>query len=81
MSPSDGSAQSRLAAFQARGATKILRPDQHRPALLDVAGHGTQDDKLAHPYFWHFGHTNVAVLPVLIFSTAVPHSGQGWPSL
>jgi hypothetical protein len=32
------------------------------------------------PSGWQFGQTCVLVLPVLIFSTAVPHVGQGLPS-
>jgi len=29
---------------------------------------------------WHRGQTKLLVLPVLIFSTAVPQTGQGCPS-
>ena len=29
---------------------------------------------------WHTGQTRVRVLPVLMFSTVVPQTGQGWPS-
>ena len=32
------------------------------------------------PSGWQFGQMCVLVLPVLIFSTAVPHIGQGLPS-
>jgi hypothetical protein len=34
-----------------------------------------------HAQVWHDGQMKVAVLPVLIFSMTVPHSGHGWHSL
>ncbi len=64
--------QARWCRLGARGA--LLR------ILASRARFPTPDALSPMPYLWHFAHTNVAVLPVLIFSMVVPHSGHGCPS-